>query len=127
MEIIIPVLIILVFAKIFGEIFVRMKQPPLIGELMAGIILGPSILDIISPDMQGLDILAELGIFFLVFFAGMHMMFDHLRENFRTSIFVALMGTGFAIVSGISIVGLIFLGTWTYTSAPPIVTVSSFV
>src|SRR3990170_1678981 len=107
MEIIIPVLIILVFAKIFGEIFVRMKQPPLIGELMAGIILGPSILGIISPDIQGLDILAELGIFFLVFFAGMHMMFSHLKEDFRTSIFVALMGTGFAIVSGIA-VGTIF-------------------
>ena len=71
MEIITAVLIILVFARIFGEMFARIKQPSIIGEMIAGIIIGPSILNLISPEVKGIDILAEFGVFFLLFFAGM--------------------------------------------------------
>lgn len=35
------------------------------------IIIGPSILNLISPEVKGIDILAEFGVFFLLFFAGM--------------------------------------------------------
>jgi len=40
-------------------------------EMIAGIIIGPSILNLISPEVKGIDILAEFGVFFLLFFAGM--------------------------------------------------------
>ena len=56
MEIILPILIILVCAKISGEIFARMRQQPIIGEMMAGVMLGPSILNLISPEMNGIDV-----------------------------------------------------------------------
>ncbi len=56
MEIILPILIILVCAKISGEIFARIRQPPIIGEMMAGVVLGPSILNLISPEMNGIDV-----------------------------------------------------------------------
>ena len=36
-------LILLVVAKVFGEIFERFKQPAMIGEIIAGIIVGPSL------------------------------------------------------------------------------------
>lgn len=67
MEILTTVLIILVFARIFGEIFARIRQPSIIGVMIAGIILVPSILNLISPEVKGIDILAEFGVFFLLF------------------------------------------------------------
>ncbi|MCX9074422.1 MAG: cation:proton antiporter [Candidatus Methanoperedens sp.] len=107
MEIIIPLLIILVFAKISGEIFSRIRQPPIIGEMIAGVVLGPSILNLMSPDVKGIDILAELGIFFLLFFAGMQIHLSNFKEHSRPAIFIALLGNNFAIVAGIAL-GLIF-------------------
>lgn len=107
MEIIFPILIILVCAKISGEIFARMKQPPIIGEMMAGVVLGPSLLNLISPEINGIDVLAELGIFFLLFLAGMHINLASFREYSRPAIFVAIMGNNFAIAAGIA-VGLIY-------------------
>lgn len=107
MEIIIPILIILVLAKISGEIFTRLNQPPIIGEMIAGVALGPSILNLVSPEIKGMDILAELGVFFLLFLAGMQMHLTNFREYSRPAIFIALIGNNLAIVAGIA-VGLIF-------------------
>ena len=107
MEIILPILIILVCAKISGMIFARIQQPPIIGEMMAGVVLGPSILNLISPEMKGIDVLAELGIFFLLFLAGMHINLASFREYSRPAIYIAIMGNNFAIAAGIAL-GLIF-------------------
>ena len=107
MEFILPILIIVVCAKISGELFVQIRQPPIIGEMMAGVLLGPSILNLMSPKMNGLDVLAELGIFFLLFLAGMHINLASFREYSRPSIFIAIMGNVFGIAAGVA-VGLIF-------------------
>ena len=102
MEIIISLLIILVFARTIGWIFTRMQQPPVIGEIVAGIFIGPSILNLISPEAKGLDILADLGIFFLIFFAGMEMQMASKKEYYR-GILIALMSIFFSILAGIAI------------------------
>ncbi|MCX9084064.1 MAG: cation:proton antiporter [Candidatus Methanoperedens sp.] len=107
MEFILPILIIVVCAKISGEIFVQIRQPPIIGEMIAGVLLGPSILNLISPEINGLDVLAELGIFFLLFLAGMHINLASFREYSRPAIFIAIMGNIFAMAAGIAL-GSIF-------------------
>ncbi len=107
MEFIIPILLILVLAKISGEIFARMRQPQIIGEMMAGVVLGPSVLNLISPELNGIDVLAELGIFFLLFLAGMHINIASFREYSRPAIFIAIIGNNFAIASAI-VLDLIF-------------------
>ncbi len=107
MEIILPILIILVFAKISGMIFTRLQQPPIIGEMMAGVVLGPSLLNVISPELNGIDILAEFGIFFLLLLAGMQINLSNFKEYSRPAIFIAVMGNNFAVVSGIAL-GYIF-------------------
>ncbi len=53
-----------------GVLFRYLKQPPLLGELIAGVIFGPPMLGIIKPD-ETLNVLSELGVFFLIFHAGM--------------------------------------------------------
>jgi Kef-type K+ transport system membrane component KefB len=102
MEIILILLIILVFARAFRWIFARMQQPSVIGELFAGILIGPSILNLISPTAKGLDILADLGIFFLIFFAGMEMRMASMKEYYR-GIIIALMSIFFSILAGMAI------------------------
>ena len=79
-----------------------MKQPSVIGELFAGILIGPSILNLISPTAKGLDILADLGIFFLIFFAGMEMRMASMKEYYR-AIIIALMSIFFSILAGMAI------------------------
>ncbi|MDT8419618.1 MAG: cation:proton antiporter [Desulfuromonadales bacterium] len=53
-----------------GVICRMIHQPPVLGELMAGIIFGPAFLGLISPN-EMLHILSELGVFFLMFYAGL--------------------------------------------------------
>lgn len=53
-----------------GVLFRRIKQPPVLGELLAGIIFGPSLINLIHPDPT-LEVLSELGAFFLMFYAGL--------------------------------------------------------
>jgi Kef-type K+ transport system membrane component KefB/mannitol/fructose-specific phosphotransferase system IIA component (Ntr-type) len=42
--------IMLLFAKVLGELFIKIKQPSIIGEILAGILLGPTVLGLIYPD-----------------------------------------------------------------------------
>lgn len=107
MDIILPLLLILVVAKISGEIFARIKQPPIIGEMIAGVILGPSILNMVSPEIKGLDVLAEMGIFFILFYGGMQMYLADFKEYLRPSIFIAITGNNLSIIAGVA-VGVIF-------------------
>ena len=61
---------ILLAARICGEIALRLKAPPIIGELCAGIILGPSLIGWIAPN-EVLNFLAEIGIILLLFEVGL--------------------------------------------------------
>ena len=67
-------LLLLVFAKFLGEIFERFKQPAMIGEILAGIILGPTVLNIIHKTSE-INTISDLGVFFLVIIAGLQIDF----------------------------------------------------
>jgi Kef-type K+ transport system membrane component KefB len=66
----INLLAVMVIVWTAGVIFRRIGQPPVLGELLAGIIFGPSFLGIIRPD-ETLKVLSDLGVFFLMFYAGL--------------------------------------------------------
>jgi Kef-type K+ transport system membrane component KefB len=78
-EFFIAIVIMLLVAKAFGEIFRRLKQPALVGELLAGIILGPSLLGFFRPD-EGFDVFMGMAVFFLMFFAGMEMNIGEIKK-----------------------------------------------
>jgi Kef-type K+ transport system membrane component KefB len=75
-------LLLLVFSRIFGEILERFNQPAMIGEILAGIILGPSILNIIHRTEE-IRIISELGIFFFVIQAGVEINIDEILNSLR--------------------------------------------
>lgn len=75
-------LILLVVAKIFGEIFERFKQPSMIGEIIAGVILGPSLFNLIHRT-EDIKVISELGIFLLVIIAGLEINIDDILKSLK--------------------------------------------
>jgi Na+:H+ antiporter len=84
-------LIILLSARLFAEIAVRLKAPPVIGELMAGVVLGPSLLGWLQPT-EIIKLLAEIGIILLLFQVGLETDFQHLVKAGPKAFIVAIGG-----------------------------------
>jgi Kef-type K+ transport system membrane component KefB len=100
-------LILLVTARIFGEIFERFKQPAMIGEIIAGIILGPSIFNLIHRT-EDIKVISELGIFLLVIIAGLEINIDDILKSLKgKNIIISIMAFFIPIFGGIA-VGFIF-------------------
>ncbi|MDX2128655.1 MAG: cation:proton antiporter [Chloroherpetonaceae bacterium] len=100
-------LILLVGARIFGEIFERFNQPAMIGEIIAGIILGPSLLNLIHRTEE-IKVISELGIFLLVILAGLEIDIDDILKSLKgKNIIISLMAFFVPIFGGIFI-GYIF-------------------
>src|SRR3546814_21201849 len=57
-------------AKLFAEIFERLKQPAVVGEILAGVLIGPSVLGWVSPN-EITHTMAVLGVIFLLFLVGL--------------------------------------------------------
>jgi len=116
---------ILVTARIFGEVAARLKAPAVIGELLAGIVLGPSLLGWIEPT-QTFRLLAEIGIILLLFEVGLETDVRQLARAGLKSTAVTLSGFvlpfifGFAIgrwIFGLDMIVALFIGgTITATS-----------
>lgn len=96
-------LILLVVAKVFGEIFERFKQPAMIGEIIAGIIVGPSLLNIVHRT-EDIKVISELGIFLLVIIAGLEINLDDILKSLKgRNIIISLMAFFVPILSGIAV------------------------
>jgi len=83
--------IILVAARLFAELANKINVPPIIGELLAGIILGPSLLGWIEPNAV-IHLLAEIGIILLLFEVGLETELDKLIQSGSKATIVALSG-----------------------------------
>ena len=88
-----PVILLIVFgaAKLIGEIFVKLRQPALVGEILAGAIIGPSLLGWIAPNAT-LTALSDLGVMFLLFDVGLQVKAHELMKVGGTATLVATIG-----------------------------------
>jgi Kef-type K+ transport system membrane component KefB len=82
---------IFVWAKVFGEVFERLMMPGVLGEILAGIVLGPYAARIIDPS-DGIISIAEIGAIFLLFTVGLETSPSDLIRLGRTSMNVAVAG-----------------------------------
>ncbi|MFH1159848.1 MAG: cation:proton antiporter [bacterium] len=107
-------LLLLLAAKVLGEICERVKQPAMIGEVLAGILLGPSVFAIIEPS-QDLQVLADLGILLLIILAGMEIDVEEIRNTIRgRNGWIAIMTFCIPFLSGLT-VGYFFGFDYTFT------------
>ncbi len=100
-------LIILLAARLFAELAVRLKSPSVIGELFAGIVIGPSLFGWIEP-VEALKLMAEIGIILLLFEVGLSTDIKRLIRSGRKSTIVAIIGFIAPLIFGFSIAYWLF-------------------
>jgi Kef-type K+ transport system membrane component KefB len=115
-----PLALLLIFgsAKLLAEVFERFGQPGITGEILAGVVLGPSVLNWVQPD-QVMTALAEMGAMFLLFRVGLEVKASDLFRLGGTALTVAILGVvlpflvGWALFAqlGYSVPESLFVGT----------------
>ncbi|MDR0401683.1 MAG: cation:proton antiporter [Endomicrobium sp.] len=86
---------ILIFSKIFGEVALKFNQNKIIGELVAGIIIGPSVLGIVNKT-TALSYISELGVIILLFEVGLSI--GNVRDLFKVGVWSTIVAfTGVVI------------------------------
>jgi len=84
-------LILLTAIWIFRRVFQLLKFPSLFGEIFAGFLVGPMMLGWVS-ETEAIRVLAELGVFFLMFHAGLEFTPENIFKSFRGAFWIALGG-----------------------------------
>ncbi len=100
-EFFLKLLVILLAAKLFAEVFSRLNIPSVLGEVVAGLIIGPSVLRFIAPEPT-FQLIAEIGILLLLFEVGLETDVGQLVKEGVRSTLVAVTGV---VVPGV-------LGFW---------------
>ena len=91
--------IIIVFAKLFGILARKCKAPQVVGELIAGIVLGPSVLGLVQQS-DFLAQMAEIGVILLMFSAGLGTSLKDLLRTGVKSLLIACAGVFVPLVLG---------------------------
>ena len=134
MDLIIGLLIIFVSARAGGELMEKLRQSPMIGEVLAGILVGPMVLGLIDPNPatsfgSSLNVVANLGVFVLVLLAGIELGREGLRKALQErSMIVAFvefflpfsLGYSLAAALGMTLVQSLFVGTALAVTALPV-------
>ena len=116
-EIPLSMLVVFASAKLLAEIFERLKQPAIVGEILAGVLIGPYVLGWMQPN-EVLNILSHLGVMFLLFRVGLDVRAAEMSRVGGTALMVAvcgvivpfLAGWGICALWGLAHIESIFMG-----------------
>lgn len=97
------IIAILITARLFGWLFLKMGQPTVIGEIVAGIVLGPSVLGHLLPGVSGflfpieslanIGILSQFGLILFMFAIGMELDIGEVRKKLKETILISHTST----------------------------------
>src|SRR5205085_10825131 len=109
------IVLLIVAGRLLGEVMLRLGQPAVMGQLLAGILLGPSVLGLLWPDAQHflfpksaehkamLDGIAQFGILLLLLLAGMETELALVREVRRAAISASVAGITLPFICGFAL------------------------
>jgi Kef-type K+ transport system membrane component KefB len=110
--------IIVAVARLAGWAFARMRQPPVIGELLAGIALGPTVLGALPGDPSSalfpdeviplLAVVATLGLILFVFLTGLELDLGLLRRRSRSVFTISTASVGLPFALGLLLAAVLF-------------------
>ena len=126
-QIFVNIVILLAAARLLGELFRKFKQPSLVGELLAGIILGPTIFGIIIPN-ENLELISTIAIFFIMLFIGLEMDLRELKKTGKSAFIISVfslvipffIGFQISILFGLSLVQSLFIGLLLSVTSVPV-------
>ncbi len=99
--------IILLSTKVLGLVSGKISMPQVVGALVAGLILGPSVLDVIQ-ETDLVVVLSELGVIMLMFDAGLTTDLKELKNTGRAALIIAVLGILVPLVGGTALYMLYF-------------------
>lgn len=99
LEILRNLAIIVISAKLFGLIARKLKAPQVAGEIIAGLLIGPSLFNIVV-DNDFWSGMAEIGVILLMFSAGLETNIDNLKKSGLKATALAIAGVSFPLVLG---------------------------
>ena len=104
-QVLLSLFIVLVAAKLAAELFERLRQPAVVGEIIAGVIIGPAVLNIVQPT-DVLEALAEVGVVFLLFTVGLETRPSDIFKVGGSATAVAVLGVIIPFVAGWGLLSL---------------------
>jgi Kef-type K+ transport system membrane component KefB len=109
---------VLVTGRLLGLLFRRVGQPPVIGEVVGGILLGPSLLGQVWPEAAAfvmpqevapfLGVIAQLGVILYMFLVGLELDLAALRQRARTTMVIAQAGIAVPFLLGAALAVLLY-------------------
>ncbi len=108
--------LILISTKIFGLITRRVKMPQVVGALVAGLLLGPAVFNVLQKT-DFINQMAELGVIVLMFSAGLETDVKELKKTGKASLVIALIGVLVPLVGGYGIAAIFNKGDAALTSS----------
>ncbi len=107
------VTVVLLSSHLLGALFTRLRQPSVVGQIIGGLLLGPSVLGLLWPAGQewlfpagvrtGINLAAQLGIIVFMFLVGCELRLDSIRSGRRTVGLVAVGSIGIPFLGGLAI------------------------
>src|SRR6476469_6886347 len=109
------VLALMIVGRLLGEVMSRLRQPSVMGQLIAGLLLGPSLFGLLFPDAQHalfprnpeqkamIDGISQFGILLLLLLTGMETDLKLVRQTGRASVFASLMGIVIPFICGVGL------------------------
>jgi Kef-type K+ transport system membrane component KefB len=105
-SVLVDLFVLFAAAKILGELFEHVGQPGVVGELLAGVLVGPHVFGLVGSSEEAvLEVVAELGVIILLFTVGLETSLDDLRRVGRPALQVGTLGVLLPLGAGI---GLLF-------------------
>ena len=115
--ILLDITLVLLLAKVLEEVMARIKQPTILGDLLAGILVGPTVFGLIS-SVENIESLAWVGIVILLFLGGVESSVSEFKRYGVQVLTVALggvlacflLGFSYAYMLGYDLKTMLFLG-----------------
>ena len=96
---ILTIALLIIFAKIFSYLSIKLKQPSILGILIIGFLLGPSVFNLFKVNSI-IETFSKIGVIFIMFLAGLETNIDALKKHSIKSIWIAVGGVVFSFLLG---------------------------
>ena len=122
LPVLIQLIVIILVARLFGMLLRKLGQPTVVGEVVAGIAMGPSLFGALFPALSAavfvphldgvpdpitaamypkiFSVLSQIGLIFILFLVGLEFEFHHLKQNGRSALLISLIGVIFPFALG---------------------------